>query len=523
MESLILPTEPLFLLKRLYESGYEAALVGGAVRDLLRNQVEDSTQEASDFDIATNALPEEIQAVFPDSFYENSFGTVSIMHADVQKLAPIEKTAEATKPKGSRIIDVASATKLHPSLQQAVDSYREPETPEPPFEITTYRSDGNYTDFRRPSEVHWGKTLSEDLERRDFTINALALVISKEWLANAFLSSPFPKTISVPADFVTLIDNHNGQQDLNNKIIHTVGDAHTRFNEDALRMLRAIRFSVQLNYTISEETFEAMKVNHELLSHVSAERIRDELFKMLSSEYPREAISLLDQAHLLQFVLPELLDAKGIAQGGHHTTDVWTHSLDALAECPNPDPVVRLATLLHDIGKPVTFKLLNGQPTFYNHEVVGAHMAKKIGKRLRLSLKQIDRLFLLVRYHMFYYQPENSDASIRRFMRNVGLQNIDDILDLREADRLGSGARKTSWRLEEMKQRMIEQLHQPMDVTDLAINGTDLMEACQLSPGKIIGDTLEYLFEQVMNDPDKNTRTTLVELATDYLKKRPKD
>lgn len=523
MNSLILPTEPLLLLKKLYDAGYEAALVGGAVRDLLRNQVDDTGLEASDFDIATDALPEEIQAVFPDSFYENSFGTVSVTHEDVLKLAPIEKTDRTKKQKGNRIIDVASATKLHPSLQQAVDAFTEPESPEPPFEITTYRSDGNYSDYRRPSEVHWGKTLSEDLERRDFTINALALIISNEWLAETLSTSPLPASFAVPTESVTLVDEHNGQHDLKSRIIHTVGDANTRFNEDALRMLRAIRFSVQLNYSISDETFTAIVANHKLLSHVSAERIRDELFKMLSSAYPREAISLLDQTNLLQFVLPELLDAKGVEQGGHHTTDVWTHALDAVAECPNPDPIVRLATLLHDIGKPATFKLINGQPTFYNHEVVGAHMVKTIGKRLRLSQKQIERLFLLVRHHMFYYQPENSDASIRRFMRNVGLQNIDDILDLREADRLGSGARKTSWRLEEMKQRMIEQLHQPMDVTDLAINGTDLMQEFNLSPSKLIGDILEHLFELVMNDPEKNTRTTLLSHAEEFLKNKPQD
>jgi len=160
-------------------------------------------------------------------------------------------------------------------------------------------------------------------------------------------------------------------------------------------------------------------------------------------------------------------------QGGHHNTDVWTHSLDALKECPNPDPIVRLATLLHDIAKPQTFEIRDNKITFYNHEIVGSRITDKIAKRLKFSKIDRRRLFTLVRHHMFYYQPQNSDAAIRRFMRKVSLENIDDILDLREGDRLGSGARKTSWRLEEMKQRMIEQLNQPMEVTDLAINGHD--------------------------------------------------
>jgi putative nucleotidyltransferase with HDIG domain len=319
--------------------------------------------------------------------------------------------------------------------------------------------------------------------------------------------------IEVTPEHYTLHDPHSGEQDLANQLIKTVGDPHRRFQEDALRMLRAIRFSVQLNMRIEAETYHALQTHHELLSHISLERIRDEFLKMLVSNYPKEAIELLDETQLLYYIIPELLDAKGVKQGGHHTTDVWTHSLDALAECPSSDPVVKLAALLHDISKPETFALVNSLPTFYNHEILGSRKAKKIAQRLRLSNFDVDRIFILVRHHMFHYQPEHTDAAIRRFMRKVGLENIDDMLDLREGDRLGSGARKTSWRLEEMKERMIEQLHQPMDVTDLAINGTDLMTELQLVPGPVIGKLLHALFEQVLDNPELNTKERLIEKA----------
>ena len=181
--------------------------------------------------------------------------------------------------------------------------------------------------------------------------------------------------------------------------------------------------------------------------------------------------------------------------------------------CPSTDPVVRLATLLHDIAKPQTQAITPETITFYNHEVVGARTARSIAQRLRLSKKDVDRIFTLVRFHMFYYQPHNTDASIRRFMRKVGLANIDDILDLREGDRLGSGARKTSWRLEEMKQRMMEQLHQPLDVTDLALNGHDLMTELELKPGPEIGRILNSLFELVLDQPELNQRQSLLQEA----------
>lgn len=521
--TLTLPIESLYILSLLQKNGFEAYIVGGAVRDTLLASFENKPHESIkkfDFDFTTSAKPEEIQHLFPEHYYENMYGTVGVAkeHLLTQMGRQDSQPTETKTETEQKTIDLSQATKVHSSLQSATLQESKPVEKKDVFEITTYRYDGIYTDHRRPEQVTWGSTISDDLQRRDFTINALAIQISQEYLQTIDFTTA-PAFIPVLNNNFTLIDQHNGLADLQDNLIQTVGDPDTRFAEDALRMLRALRFSVQLNMQIEPETFAAIIKNAQLLEHVSYERIRDEFLKMLSSDFPKQAIELLDETNLLSFVLPELLDAKGVNQGGHHTTDVWTHSLDALEACPSTDPIVRLATLLHDIAKPATYKLINGQPTFYNHEIIGSRMAKKIAIRLRLSKKEIERIFLLVRFHMFYYQPENTDASIRRFMRKVGLENINDILDLREADRLGSGARKTSWRLEEMKQRMVEQLNQPFAVTDLAINGHDLMDTLGLSPGPQIGAILTSLFEEVLDTPELNTREILLKKAQQLIEK----
>ncbi|MEN8253529.1 MAG: HD domain-containing protein [Patescibacteria group bacterium] len=490
-----------FILETLEEAGYEAYIVGGAVRDLL---LDDNNQRRMDYDFATNAEPEKILEIFPESFYENDFGTVMITEEDLCKQAGlnIQYPISNIQNKSDRLINLANASKIHESLPHPSGlANSENQSPSPlngeglpNYEITTYRSKELYSNFRKPEKLEWGETIEEDLQRRDFTINAMAL-----------------------GSDLRLVDPFSGQKDLEKKLIRAVGDPHTRFQEDALRMLRAIRFSVELNMQIDDDTFAAIKNNADLIRNISWERIRDELLKMLASNYPAEAIELLEQTNLLADILPELLEGKRVEQGGHHNTDVWTHSLDALRYCPSFNPIVRLATLLHDIAKPRTKKIINGNITFYNHEIIGSRMAKKIARRFKLSKYELDQIFILVRYHMFYYQPQNTDASIRRFMRKVGLENIDDILDLREADRLGSGARKTSWRLEEMKQRMIEQLHQPMDTRDLAINGHDLMKEFNLKPGPILGEIMQNLLEKVLDKPELNTKEKLLTEAKKLL------
>lgn len=528
--TLHIPLPALYILKQLTSHQFEAYLVGGAVRDLLlQARAKNQSLTQMDFDITTNAKPEQIMELFPESFYENDFGTVAISHQHLieqianqyPRLQPwlITNTQTTTPVDVVKLINPTQATKLHSSLQPTaapVMAMDQTAAALPNFEITTYRSQELYSNFRKPDSLEWGTTLSEDLQRRDFTVNALALKISGAQLAHIFSTDDLPPvspTIDLlPPDY-ELIDQFHGLEDLTQGVIKTVGEPNTRFQEDALRLLRAVRFSVQLNMQIEASTYASLKQNAALISKISWERISTEFLKILSSNYPAEGIELLDSAGLLDWILPELQVGKGVIQGGHHTTDVWTHSLDALRECPSSDPVVRLATLLHDVAKPQTCQTINGNITFYNHEIIGSRVARKIAQRLRLSKRDIDRVFLLVRYHMFYYQPENTDASIRRFMRKVGLENIDDILAVREGDRLGSGARKTSWRLEEMKQRMTEQLHQPMSVTDLVINGHDLMAEFGLKPGPLLGKILQQLFEMVLENPELNTREMLLEEA----------
>ncbi len=547
--------EPLFILRELQNNGFEAYIVGGAVRDTIVD-AEDNAHNlsASDYDFTTNAKPEEIQMVFPENFYENEFGTISVTKTHLQEQMGIlikkdddddggggndvdnDDEAKKTKPKTSgtnfetspvannKTINLNEATKIHQSLMDSEEikasvkqnnPKKTTDSKEEVFEITTFRSDGEYKNHRKPEDVVWGDTLESDLSRRDFTINAMAIKFSKEFLATIDFTKA-KELMDVNSDNFEIVDLHGGMNDLKYQIIKTVGNPNKRFNEDALRLLRAIRFSVQLNMQIDDETYEAIIKNANLIEHISGERIRDEFLKMIKSDYPKEAIEILDKTGLLKTIIPELLEGKMIMQGGHHVSDVWTHSLNALAECPSKDPIIRLATLLHDIAKPRTLKIVDDKPTFYNHEIIGSRMAKNITKRLRLSGDEIERVFILVRYHMFHYQPENSDASIRRFMKKVGLENINDILDVREADRLGSGARKSSWRLEEMKQRMIEQLHQPFSVSDLEIDGNDLMKELDLKPGKIIGEILNDLFEKVLDNPELNSKEQLLENAKKF-------
>ncbi len=438
-----LPDPVKKILQTLTIAGFQAYIVGGAVRDLLLNT------PVKDWDFTTNALPEEIQDLFPEAFYDNQFGTVGIA--------------------GKHLGDT--------------------ENPDVVYEITTYRSEGVYTDHRRPDTVEWGKTIEEDLQRRDFTINAMAL------------------------DDKKVIDPFDGQKDIQAKLVRAVGDPATRFQEDALRMMRAIRIGAQLGFGIEQKTLEAIAKNADLIQHISWERIRDEFFKILTSNYPKNGIELLTSTGLLNHILPELLECKGVQQAHHHVTDVWTHTLNAVAACPSKDPIVRLAVLLHDIAKPLTADTSRSVVTFYNHEVLGARIAKQIGLRLRLSKKDVQKLFILVRWHMFMYDSHVTDAYIRRFIRRVGVENIPDMIALRIADRLGSGSKPTSWRFEEMKQRIEGQLKQPFTMNDMAIDGNDLMKEFKLKPGPQLGKILHELFKIILEEPTKNTKEQLLQIA----------
>ncbi|MBI2103460.1 HD domain-containing protein [Candidatus Woesebacteria bacterium] len=461
-----LPTFVVEILKKFDKAGFEIYVVGGAVRDILTNR------EVDDWDFTTNATPPEILKVFPEGFYDNQFGTVGIAH----------------------------------------------ESSPNPYEITTFRTEHGYSDARRPDKVEWGKTLEEDLVRRDFTINAMAIGQVKgerqEVKEGETLFYHLPFTFY-------LIDKFGGQKDLKNKIIRAVGDPNERFSEDALRLMRAVRIAAELGFTIEEKTFDAIKANASLINKIAKERVRDELLKLLASPNPYDGILVLRNSGLLLEILPEMEKTFGVEQkspGRHHIYDVGTHSLyslKAVAE-KNSDPIVRLATLIHDIGKPQTYKKLdNGTITFYNHEVVGARMAKQIAERLRLSSKDSEKLWRLVRYHQFTVNENQTDSALRRFIRHVGIENVSDMLDLRVGDRLGGGARETSWRLEEFKKRLVEVQKQPFTVKDLKIDGNDVMKALDIKPGPHVGEILDQLFEEVVEKKIENERNALLKRLED--------
>jgi len=402
-----------------------------------------------DWDFTTNATPEEILLLFPDGFYNNAFGTVGIpVHAN-------EKTTQGEV-----------------------------------YEITTYRTEQGYSDGRHPDKVIWGTSLDEDLKRRDFTINSIAY------------------------DGEMLFDPFNGQEDMVKQVVRAVGDADERFSEDALRMIRAIRIAAQMQFTIEEKTFLSIQNKAHLIGKISSERIRDELIKILSTAYADEGMLLLKNSGLLGEILPELDRCFGVAQQSpkrHHIYDVGTHLLKSLKYCPTSDPIVRLATVLHDVGKYETFnKTPDGVITFYNHEIVGASIVHHIAARLRLSKGDREKLVRLVRWHQFSVDERQTDSALRRFIRSVGKEYLNDILALRTGDRLGGGARETSWRLELYKKRLEEVQIQPFSIQDLKINGYDVMKTLDSKPGPMIGKILEALFKEVEEDKEKNSREYLL-------------
>lgn len=447
-----LPPTVLEILEKFQEKKYQIYLVGGAVRDLMLGR------PTYDWDFTTSATPEEILSVVPGGLYNNQYGTVFTPN---------------------------------------------PEDPQRPHEITTFRKEEGYSDTRHPDKVTWGKTLEEDLSRRDFTINAMALELKgKE--ENGFSE-------------MNLIDPYEGEKDLKKKVIRAVGNPSERFNEDALRMMRAIRIAAELGFTIEEKTLEAIKANATLINKIAKERVKEELFKLLSSMFPYEGMLLLRNSGLLEEILPELEKCFGVEQkspGRHHIYDVGNHLLMSLKNCKSEDPVTRLATLIHDIGKPPTYKKLEtGVITFYNHEVVSTKIAENIAERLRLSNKEVEKLITLVRFHQFTVDERQTDSAIRRFIRNVGKENIEDMLALRVADRLGGGATETSWRLEEFKKRLIEVQKEPFTVKDLKIDGNDVMKELDLKPGPKVGEILEKLFKKVEKKEIDNQKEVLLEEA----------
>lgn len=436
-----LPNEVTAIINKFKNANYQIFIVGGAVRDLLMGR------GVKDWDFTTDAKPEEVLKLFPKAHYNNKFGTVGVGN----------------------------------------------------FEITTMRKEREYADFRHPDKVFWTYKIEEDLARRDFTVNSIAL-----------------------SDSMNIIDPFHGQQDLKDKLIRAVGDPNARFKEDALRLIRAIRISTELGFDIEKNTLEAIKKNAQLIKKVSSERVRDELFKILEinlgqgADMAYSGIVKLKETGILQIILPELEKCFGLVQEGPKRArvyDIGEHCLLTLKHTPSSDPITLLAALLHDIGKPKTVaKDKEGNVTFHHHDVVGGRIVLQIAKRFNLSKAQTDKLFKLVRWHMFNLNENQTDSAVRRFIKNVGRENIDDLFALRIGDRLGGGTKTaTSWRMEAYKQRIKQVLHKPFSITDLKVGGRDVMEALGIKPGPKVGKVLQKLFEEVLEDPSKNTREYLLD------------
>jgi len=462
------------ILKKLAAHDFEAYIVGGCVRDFCvqnilvkkeNEQLNNKNYQPKDWDITTNARPEQMLKIFSRGKYENQFGTV---------LVPVEIEEEGEEKKEV-------------------------------VEITTYRSEQGYGDRRHPDEIKFEDKLENDLERRDFTINAMAMKILDYDSLDGNNQESFE-----------IVDLFGGQKDLKKRIVRAVGEPFDRFREDALRMMRAIRFACQLNFSIEDKTLRAIKKLAGSIKFISNERIRDELVKILQSDQPYHGIMLLHESNLLNYIIPELLRGVGVKQDRHHTYTVFKHSVLSLKYCPNKDWQVRLASLLHDIGKPQTKKIIKKIATFYNHEYAGANIVKRVMKRLKFSVKDSQRIVNLIRNHMFYYNVgEVTASSVRRLIKKVGKENLSDLIDIRIADRLGSGVPKAKpYKLRHLEYMMEKVQFDPVSVKSLVINGDDLIKSLNIKPGPKIGAILDVLLSEVIEDPALNN--------TKFLKDRSK-
>ncbi len=443
-----IPNFVTHVTKTLEKANFETFIVGGCVRDLIMGR------EPKDWDITTNAKPEEIIPLFEKTIYENKFGTVGVC-------IPI----------------VSGETKHHI------------------VEVTPYRIETNYTDFRHPDEVKFSDKIEDDLKRRDFAMNAMAYNISKGHL----------------------VDLYKGQKDIKDKVITTVGEPNDRFNEDALRMLRAIRFSTQLDFVVSHETMESIFKNSELLKNISAERIREEFNKIIMSDNSVVGITMLQKLGLLKYIIPELEEGIGCEQGGAHKYDVFMHLLEALNHAGDKGwPLeIRLAALFHDIGKPRSRrKGTKKEYTFYGHEVIGARLAKQIMERLKYPKKTTDSVVSLIRNHMFFSDTETITLSaVRRIVQKVGKEHVWELMNVRECDRIGMKKSEAPYRLRKYHAMIEEVLRDPISVSQLAIDGKYMINTLHMKPGPRMGWILSALLEEVLDDPKKNTEEHLAQLV----------
>lgn len=437
-----IPNEILEIVKKLHENSYEAFLVGGCVRDYLRSV------KPKDWDITTNAKPAEIQKIFPASFYENEYGTVGVKtRAEDDSIAVVE--------------------------------------------VTPYRIEEKYSDKRHPDSVEFAKNISDDLKRRDFTINAIAYDPENE----------------------KIIDEFEGETDLKKKIIRAVGVPEERFKEDALRMMRAVRFAAELDFKIEAKTEAAIKKNSGALKLISKERIRDEFIKILKSERPAFGIEILRKLGLLNEFLPEFLEGYEVEQNLHHIYTVWEHNLKALEYAVKEGwPLdVRMAAFLHDVGKPRSKRGEGKYSTFYGHDAIGAKMASQILSRLKFPKEFIEKVVKLIRYHLFYYNvDEVTESSVRRLISKIGPEDMEDLIRVRICDRIGSGVPKAEpYKLRHFR-FMVEKLERdPISVGMLKIRGDEVMKICKIEPGPRVGWILSVLLDEVLDDPKKNDKQLL--------------
>ena len=447
-----IPDEVRAVSESLRKGGFEAYLVGGCVRDIFLQRT------PKDWDITTNATPEEIQAVLPNSYYTNDFGTVGI------------KTE--SEDESLRII-----------------------------EVTPYRTESGYSNKRHPDTVEFGKNLLDDLARRDFTINAIALDESKG----------------------QIIDPYKGQEDIQLRVLRTVGDPLERFEEDALRLMRAVRLVAELNFALDSQTAEAIAVKAINLKHISKERIRDEFVRIINSDQPMMAIVLSQQLGILEYIAPDLIRGIGIDQNQAHSYDVFGHLLRAVQHAADKgwDFDVRIAALFHDISKPETRRWSDEKKdwTFYGHDVVGARTAKKALEDLKFSRETIEKVTKLIRWHMFFSDPDQITLSaVRRMIRNVGEENIWDLLNLRICDRIGTGRPKEQpFRFRKYRAMVEEALRDPISVKMLKIDGKMIMDTFHVEPGPKLGWTLNALLEDVLNDSSLNNIEYLEERTSKLL------
>lgn len=443
----VVPRDVLDLCERLRARGKRAWIVGGCVRDLFLGR------NASDWDVATDARPDELLTIFPRAIPTGiEHGTVTVVRAGHH------------------------------------------------YEVTTLRGEGTYSDGRRPDWVEFVDDITADLARRDFTVNAIAL-------------DPLDGKV---------VDPHGGKEDLARGILRAVGNAKERFAEDGLRVLRAARFVATLELSLDPETEAAIRPTLDTFRKVAAERVRDEWIKSMKARAPSRAFEVMRRTGILAVTCPELLEGVGMDQNRWHAYDVWRHGLECMDACSG-DPILRIAALLHDVGKPQTraWSDKTADFTFYDHDRVGAERAEPIASRLRFSNDERTRIVSLVRNHLFHYSDEWTDSAVRRWIRRVGADRLNDLYALNEADVRAKGRDcvKDLDALSSLKAHVAKVLAEgtALSTRDLKVNGHDLIRELGIRPGPVIGQILDALLEAVTSDPSANEREALLAKAREYV------